>query len=128
MIKNTPRPSSGQAISKSPTTGMVVGASGIAAAAVGAYWLYGAKHAAKHRKMAKSWMLKTRAEVMEAVEKLENIDKTAYYQMVEDTVKKHTQTVKDSAAVALAIKEIKAAWPHIQKAVRPAKRATKKKK
>jgi hypothetical protein len=113
---------------KSHTTGMVVGAASIAAAAVGAYWLYGAKNAAKHRKTAKSWMLKARAEVMEAVEKLEKVDKTAYYRMAEEAVKKHAQTVKDSAAVALAIKEIKAAWPHIQKATKPVKKAVKKKK
>lgn len=120
MAKNTK--------SSSHTTGIMVGAASLAAAAAGAYWLYGAKHATKHRKIAKSWMLKARAEVMEAVEKLENIDKTAYYQMVEDTVKKHTQTVKDGTAIALAIKEIKSAWPHIQKVIKPAKKATKKKK
>ncbi len=46
--------------------GMGTAAAGIGAAlaaAAGAYWLYGAKDAAKHRKLAKSWMLKASPEV-----------------------------------------------------------------
>ena len=53
------------------STGAVVGvgaaAAAAAAAAAGAYWFYGAKDAARHRKSARSWMLRARAETMEAV-------------------------------------------------------------
>ena len=61
---------------KQNNTGVALGVGVAAAAAVaaaGAYWFYGSDHASQHRKQVKSWMLKARAEVMEAVEKVEDI-------------------------------------------------------
>ena len=63
---------------KTSSSAVTVGAGVVAAAAVaaaGAYWFYGSDHATKHRKQVKSWMLKARAEMMEAVEKIGDIDK-----------------------------------------------------
>ncbi len=57
------------------------GLAAAAAAAGAAYWLYGAKHSAQHRKMAKSWMLKARAEVLDQIESIKNIDKASYLRM-----------------------------------------------
>jgi hypothetical protein len=107
-------------------------AAAAAAAAGGAYWLYGAKHSAQHRKLAKSWMLKARAEVMEAVEKLEDIDKERYMQIVENVVKNYTSSGASAPEIAAMMKDFKAAWSHMQgkktakKAVKKAKGAVKK--
>lgn len=97
-----------------------------AATAAGAYWLYGAKDAAKHRKMAKSWMLKARAEAMEAVEKLTDLDKKAYLAAVAGVLEKY----KGMAGVAPAeishmLRDFKDSWTHVEKAHTSASRGTK---
>jgi hypothetical protein len=107
-------------------------AAAAAAAAGGAYWLYGAKHSAQHRKMAKAWMLKARAEVMEAVEKLEDIDKEKYMQIVENVVKNYTGKGASTQEMAAMMKDFKTAWTHMsgkkqaKKVVSKAKRTAKK--
>lgn len=101
------------------------GVAGLAAAAIGAYWLYGAKNAAKHRKMASSWMLKARAEVMDAVEKMKDMDKEAYMKIVDSVVDKYAKT-KSSAEVIAIAKEMKSAWSQINSATKPAKKVVKK--
>jgi hypothetical protein len=109
--------------------GVGVGMAAAAAAAGGAYWLYGAKHSAKHRKMAKSWMLKARAEVMDAVEALEDIDKEKYMQIAGDVVKNYTGKGASAEEIASMMKDFKAAWSHMQgpkKAVTKAKGKAKK--
>jgi hypothetical protein len=94
--------------------GVAAAATAAAAAAAGAYWLYGAKHAAKHRKMAKSFMLKARADVMDAVEKVKDIDKTAYLAIVDKVVAKYSAVAGVTAdEVAQMTKDLKAAWTHI---------------
>lgn len=107
-------------------TAIVVGAAGAAAAAIGAYWLYGAKNAAKHRKMASSWMLKARAEVMDAVEKVKEIDKETYLRIVDDVVEKYAKLQKNNADIAEIAKEMKAAWSHIRAVAKPARKEVKK--
>src|SRR6185503_15544410 len=112
-------------------------AAAAAAAAGGAYWLYGAKHSAQHRRLAKSWMLKARAEVMDAIEKLDDIDKEKYMQIVQEVVGNYTGSHNASPQeIASMMKDFKAAWGHIQgskkgkrvasKAKRAAKKAAKK--
>ncbi|TAK59319.1 hypothetical protein EPO14_00080 [Patescibacteria group bacterium] len=116
--------------------GIAAGVTAAAAAAVGAYWLYGAKHSAKHRKMAKSWMLKARAEVMEAVEKMAAIDRAVYLRIVDEVMKRYA-SMKDSTAdeVSKVARELKSSWSHIQKVhkattkkAKPAKKSVKGKK
>ena len=93
----------------------VVAATAAAAAAAGAYWLYGAKNAAKHRKLAKSFMLKARADVMDAVERVKDIDKTAYLAIVDKVVAKYSAAAGVTAVeVAQMTKDLKAAWAHIK--------------
>ena len=112
--------------------GIGVGVAAAAAAAGGAYWLYGAKHSAKHRKMAKAWMLKARAEVMEAVEKLEDIDKEKYMGIVDSVIKNYTGQGASTEEITAMMKDFKTAWGHMsgkktaKKAVSGAKRAVKK--
>ncbi len=97
-----------------------------AATAAGAYWLYGAKDAEKHRKMAKSWMLKARAEAMDAVEKLTDLDKKAYLGAVTAVLEKY----KGMAGVAPAeishmLRDFKESWTHVEKAQKSASKGTK---
>lgn len=108
--------------------GIAAGVTAAAAAAVGAYWLYGAKNSAKHRKMAKSWMLKARAEVMEAVEKLAAIDRAVYLRIVDEVMKRYA-AMKDSTAdeVSKVARELKSSWSHIQKAHKANKKSAPKK-
>ena len=50
--------------------GIGIGVSATMLAAVGGYFLYGAKDAKKNRKTVNSWMLKAKAEVLEGIETL----------------------------------------------------------
>ncbi len=58
-------------------------AAAVAAAALGAYFLYG-KDGQKNRRKVKGWMLKAKGEILERVEGLESVSQDAY----EDIVKK----------------------------------------
>lgn len=106
-------------------TAVGAGVAGLAAAAIGAYWLYGSKNAAKHRKVASSWMLKAKAEVMDAVEKMKEIDKGSYLKIVDTIVDKYSKT-KSSAEVMAIAKEMKSAWSQINSATKPVKKAVKR--
>jgi hypothetical protein len=117
------------------STGTVVGvgaaAAAAAAAAAGAYWFYGAKDAARHRKSAKSWMLKARAETMEAVEnaveKLGSIDKETYLKIVDGVIKRYSGVAGVTAAeVSQMTKDLKSAWAHMNTASRTASKVGKK--
>lgn len=103
--------------------GVGVGVAAAAAAAGGAYWLWGAPHSAKHRKMAKAWMLKARAEVLEGIEKIEDIDRAKYMQLAANVVKNYTGRGTPEE-IAQMMKDFKAAWGHMQ-AKKPAKAAKK---
>ena len=105
-----------------------------ATAGAAAYWLYGAKHSAQHRKMAKSWMLKARAEVLEAVEKINDIDKEQYIKLVQSVLKQYAgKAGASSVEMAHMMKDFQTAWSHMQaaqksgaKAAKGAKRTAKK--
>ncbi len=98
-----------------------VGAATVAVAAVGAYWFYGSNDASKHRKSARSWMLKARGEVLEAVEnvieKVGEIDKEKYMSIVEDVLKRYSKLAGVTQdEMAQMTRDMKAAWQHMQKA------------
>jgi hypothetical protein len=99
------------------------------AAAAGAYWLYGAKNAAKNRQMVKSWMLKARAEVMEAVEKLSEVDKAAYLRIVDEVLARYSSLAGvTSAELARVARDLKESWEHVNKAQRSASRPVRRAK
>ena len=92
-----------------------------AAAAAGAYWLYGADNASKHRKVAKSWMLKARAEVMEAMEKAGAMDKKTYLDIVDNVVKGYSTIAgTQSKELAKLVSDLKASWRYVQAQKQPA--------
>ncbi|MDB5224908.1 MAG: hypothetical protein JWO43_530 [Candidatus Adlerbacteria bacterium] len=98
-----------------------------AAAAAAAYWLYGAKDAPKHRKLARSWMLKARAEVLDAVEKVQDIDKSKYLAIVDDVVGRYSKSAgATTAEMSKLVKDLRGAWAHMQAVTKkPAKKAAK---
>lgn len=109
--------------------GIAAGVTAAVAAAAGAYWLYGAKHSAKHRQMAKSWMLKARADVMDAVEKIGEIDRAAYVRVVDEVMKRYAGVKgSTSAEVAKVVAELKNSWKHMQKAGKKVAKKTGSKK
>ncbi len=108
------------------TTAVALGTTALATAAIGAYWLYGSKDASKNRKAAASWILKARAEVMDAIGKISDIDKQKYFDLVDGAIQKYAQSHDNASEVATVTKEMKAAWSHIQAATKPVKKAYKK--
>ena len=85
------------------------------AGAAGAYWLYGSPDASKHRKSVKSFMLKSRADVLAAVEKAKDLDKQTYLNIVDGVVKKYaTVSGITTAEVAQMTKDLRATWTHMQ--------------
>ncbi len=107
---------------KEISTGAAIGVAAATAAAAGAYWFYGSADAAKHRKSIRSFMLKARADVLEAVEKVKDIDKNAYLAIVDRVVAKYSTVAGvTSQEVAQMTRDLKAAWTHM-KAVHDAAR------
>lgn len=113
-------------------TGLKAGA-GIAAMALGAYYLYG-KASPKQKRAVKSWALKARAEVMDAVERLPNLDRSTYNRVVKTVASKYAKAQKLGSAEARKLeRELRAGWApvasavkaHAKRAVRTLKRAMK---
>jgi len=121
------------ATSKRKIGGGVVAAVGAAAAvaAVGAYWFYGTKNAKAHRKIARSWMLKARGDVLAAVEiavkKAGDIDKATYMNIVDGVLKGYSKSAGVTAAeMRQMTSDMKAAWQHMQKIHKRSAKKTKK--
>ncbi len=76
--------------------GIGIGLTAAAVAAAGAYFLVGAKNAAQNRKKVKGWTLKAKGEVLEALEKAEEITADEYNDLVETATKAYG-TVKEAS-------------------------------
>jgi len=103
---------------KSENTNVAVGV-GLTAAAVaaaGAYFLYGSPNAKQNRAKVKGWSLKAKGEVLEALEKAEEITEKEFNQLV-DSVAKSYDKVKDASKSDIAAfkREMKEHWPDIVK-------------
>ncbi len=96
--------------------GIGVGLTAAAVAAAGAYFLYGSAEAPKNRKKVKSWALKAKADVLEALEKAEHITESEYKAIV-DTVGGAYGKVRNASATEVTDfkKEMKNHWGKIQK-------------
>jgi hypothetical protein len=88
----------------------------VAAAAAGAYFLYGAKDAAKNRKKVSGWMLTMKGEVLNKMEKLKDVNEDAYNKIVDEASRRY-QGIKNVDPVELAkmISEMKSHWKSIHK-------------
>lgn len=92
------------------------GLTAAAAAAAGAYFLYGSKKASQNRKKVKSWALKAKAEVLEGIEKAQELTEDDYKKLVE-TATSAFGTVKNATKgeVADFKKEMLTHWNDLQK-------------
>lgn len=103
-------------LSGSQRMGIGVGLTAAAVAAAGTYFLYGSKNAAQNRRKVKSWMLKAKAEVLEGLEKAEQMSEREFNQLVESVGKSYAQLKDASQADIAAFKrEMKEHWPNIVK-------------
>ena len=96
--------------------GIGVGVTAGMLAAVGGYFLYGAKDAKKNRKTVNSWMLRAKAEVLEGIESAKELSEQDYGKIVDNAMMGYkaakTASVKDLAQFA---NEMKDHWKTIQK-------------
>jgi 6-phosphogluconolactonase (cycloisomerase 2 family) len=104
-----------------------VGLTAAAVAAAGAYFLAGSKNAAKNRKAVKSWALKAKAEVLEGLEKAQQMSQAEYEALIEQVGSAYTQVQAASKAdISGFKKEMKEHWQKIAKSAAPKKKTVKK--
>lgn len=114
-------------ISKGQAIGLGVGITAAVAAVASGYFLYGSKNAAKNRKTVKSWALKAKAEVLEGIEKAQDMSKADYEQLVDTVVKTYLEAKSASKnELASFKKEMKDHWVGLVKDANPKKPAAKK--
>lgn len=103
-------------LSSAEKMGIGFGLTAAAVTAAGAYFLYGSKNASQNRKKIKGWMLKAKGEVLEALEKAEEITEEEYKALVA-TASKAYGTVKNatSGEVKDFQKEMQDHWVKLQK-------------
>jgi hypothetical protein len=106
--------------------GVGVGLSAVAAAAVGAYFLYGSKSAPKNRKAVKSWALKAQADVLEKIENAQEMSQKEYEEIVKAVSGAYAGAKNASKKDLLEFtSEMKDHWKSIEKAAAPMKKSTK---
>ncbi len=107
--------------------GIGVALTAAAAAAAGSYFLYGSPDAAKNRKKVKSWSLKAKGEILEAVEKAKNISAEEYQRAVEKAVEAYERANDISKNELSAFrKEMMTHWRTMQGNAKKAKGTAKK--
>ena len=96
-------------------TAIAVGITALAAAAAGAYYLYGSDKAATHRKKVKSWMLRMKAEVMDEIETAKEVTQEAYEKTIDKVSKKYAQLKNvDKDELAELANRMRSHWKDIQ--------------
>ncbi len=109
-----------------------------AAAAAGAYFLYGSKDAKKNRKAVKGWALKAKGEVLEKIENVKGeLNEENYHKIVDGVMAKYKKVKNDHKEdIDNLVKEMKSHWKNIKThisgkpkaAAKAAKKAKAKKK
>jgi len=86
-----------------------------AIAAAGTYFLTG-KRGEKNREKIAAWTLKMKGEVLEKMKNLKDVNKEAYYALVDEISDRYERVEKVSAAEMKRLKpELRSAWTHISK-------------
>jgi hypothetical protein len=88
--------SAAKSVSPAAKVGFGIGLTAAAVAAAGAYFLVGSKNATQNRKKVKGWTLKAKGEVLEALEKAEEITAEEYGELVETATKAYG-TVREAS-------------------------------
>ena len=104
-------------------SGIGLGLAAFAAAAAGAYFLYG-KATPKQKKKISGWMLRMKGEVLEGFEGLREVSEQQYENVVEKVAAKYRAAKNiDKEELAAITKELKGYWKnisrHVAKAVKP---------
>lgn len=109
---------------------MAAGAGLVAAAAAGAFFLFGTKEGKKTTKKMKGWMVKAKGEVMDKLEDMQDVSEQNYYDVVDKVTKKYSKLKKvQGPEVEALVKDLKKHWKNIKKelADEKPKKTTKKK-
>ena len=114
-------------LSATQKIGIGVGLTAAAVSAAGAYFLYGSKDAKQNRATVKSWALKAKAEVLEALEDAKEMSKEDYEVLV-DTVSAAYASAKKASRSDLSSfrKEMKDHWNRIEKEAGTVKKVASK--
>ncbi len=99
-----------------------IGITATAVAAAGTYFLYGSQDAKKNRTKVRSWALRAKAEVLEALEQAKYMTPEEYKALVEGAVSSYGKLRDITKSELKAFeKEMKDHWSQIEKSVkRPA--------
>lgn len=119
--KTSPKESSSHALA------IGAGLAAVAAAAAGTYYLYGPKKGAQHRKAIKSWTLKMKADVMDEIEQLKDLNEDLYKSAVAKVAEKY-KTIKDidSTEVFALAQRMQGHWKDIKKDINAGVKSIKK--
>jgi hypothetical protein len=100
---------------------VAAGIVGITAAAVGAYYLYGSDEAHKNRAKVKAWMLKAKGDVLEELEKAQEVSEAAYETALDSVARKYRELKNiDPDDLAAFIAEMRDHWQGIKKTLKSA--------
>ena len=100
-----------------------IGTALVAAAAAGAYFLYGTSKGASQRKKLRGWAIKMKGEVIEQLEKLKEINEEAYHRAVETVAEKYRKMKSiDQMDVEQIVAEMKKHWRNVRLEIEGGKR------
>jgi len=98
--------------------GFGLGIGSLAAAAAGAYYLYGTASGGRQRKMIRGWALKIRGEVLERLEEMKVVNEKVYHQAVDAVAKKYRGVRSiDKKELDALVKDMKKHWGNIRKRI-----------
>ena len=101
---------------ESSHTGLAILGGLTAAAAAGAYFIYGNKEVQKKAKKIKGWALKAKGEVLEKIEKIKAVDEKAYHDAIDSVMKRYEKIKSIDTTEAMTVaKELKSHWKNIKK-------------
>lgn len=103
------------------------GIAALAATVAGTYYLYGTEKGKKNRKTMKSWMLKMKADVMDEIEQLKDLNEEMYTAAVAKIADKYKQIKDiDPAEVMALAKRMQEHWKDIKKDLKTGVKTVKK--
>ncbi len=93
-----------------------VGIATVLAATAGAYFLYGSAKGPARRKAIKSWMVKMKAEVMEEMEKMQELSEEVYHAAIDNVSKRYAEMKGiDAKELDSTVKQLKGHWKDVKK-------------
>ncbi|MCI0532759.1 hypothetical protein L0Y49_00910, partial [bacterium] len=115
-------------VKKIATNAASAGITAAAIASIGSYLLYGSKNAVKNRAKARGWMLRIKAEVLDKLDDLKEVDEKVYFDIVEKAAKKYGVSDKvDRAELEELTSDLKKHWTVIKRDMEKNPKTSKKK-